>query len=146
MKTAVEVDRRAVILRNPLSARAASFRVLRHRLVDQGDPKAVVVTSAQDCEGKTTCALNLAWALAESGRNRVLLLEVNTARPALAGLLGFLPEDRRPFDYALFHMVARVIQTDHIGERNEKLWSCIRKSASCRWLAGVWLRDPRILD
>ena len=91
VKTAVEVDRRAVILRNPMSARAASFRVLRHRLVDQGDPKAVVVTSAQDCEGKTTCALNLAWALAESGRNRVLLLEVNTARPALAGLLGFLP-------------------------------------------------------
>jgi hypothetical protein len=34
VKTAVEVDRRAVILRNPLSARAASFRVLRHRLVD----------------------------------------------------------------------------------------------------------------
>jgi hypothetical protein len=33
-----------VILRNPLAARAASFRVLRHRLVDQGDPKAVVAT------------------------------------------------------------------------------------------------------
>ena len=91
VRTGVEVDRRAVLLRNPLSARAASFRVLRHRLADQGDPKIIVVTSAQDGEGKTTCALNLAWALAEAGRNRVLLLEANAGRPALAGLLGFLP-------------------------------------------------------
>jgi Mrp family chromosome partitioning ATPase len=91
VRTAVEIDRRAVILRNPLSARAASFRVLRHRLADRGDPKVVLITSANDGEGKTTCALNLAWALAESGRNRVLLLEANTARPGLAGLLGFLP-------------------------------------------------------
>jgi Mrp family chromosome partitioning ATPase len=91
VRTAVEVDRRAVILRAPLSARAASFRVLRHRLADRGDPKVILVTSAHDGEGKTTCALNLAWALAESGRNRVLLLEANTARPGVAGLLGFLP-------------------------------------------------------
>jgi len=91
VRTAAEPDPRAAIFDNPLSARAASFRVLRHRLADRGDPKVLVVTSAQDGEGKTTCALNLAWALAESGRNRVLLLEANTARPALAGLLGFLP-------------------------------------------------------
>ncbi len=91
VRTAVEIDRRAVILRNPLSARAASFRMLRHRLADRGDPKVVLVTSANDGEGKTTCALNLAWALAESGRNRVLLLEANTARPGMAALLGFLP-------------------------------------------------------
>ena len=91
VKTAVEVDPRAIILCDPLSARSASFRVLRYRLADQGDPKVVAVTSAQDGEGKTTCALNLAWALAESGRHRVLLLEVNTGRPGLAGLLGFLP-------------------------------------------------------
>ena len=91
VRTAVELDQRAAILRDPLSARAASFRVLRHRLADRGDPRVLVVTSAQDGEGKTTCALNLACALAESGRNRVLLLEANTGRPGLAGLLGFLP-------------------------------------------------------
>jgi Mrp family chromosome partitioning ATPase len=91
VRTAVEVDRRAVMLRSPLSARAASFRVLRHRLADRGDPRVILLTSAKDGDGKTTCALNLAWALAESGRNRVLLLEANTGRPALAGLLGFLP-------------------------------------------------------
>jgi len=91
VRTAAELDDRAAILRDPLSARAASFRVLRHRLADRGDPKVLVVTSAEDGEGKTTCALNLACALAESGRNRVLLLEVNTSRPGLAELLGFLP-------------------------------------------------------
>ena len=47
--------------------------------------------STKGGSGKTTIATNLAWALAESGRSRVLLLEANTARPALAGLLGFLP-------------------------------------------------------
>jgi len=87
----VEIDPRAAILRNPLSARAASFRVLRHRLAERGDPKVILVTSALDGEGKTTCALNLALALAESGRHRVLLLEANTRRPALASLLGFAP-------------------------------------------------------
>jgi Mrp family chromosome partitioning ATPase len=91
VRTAAQVDDRAPILADPLSARTASFRVLRHRLVDRGDPKAILVTSAQDGEGKTTCALNLAWALAESGRNRVLLVEANTGEPAVARLLGFLP-------------------------------------------------------
>ncbi|HEX7598638.1 MAG TPA: CpsD/CapB family tyrosine-protein kinase, partial [Polyangia bacterium] len=91
IKTGVKMDARAVLMRIPLSVRAASFRVLRHRLVDQGNPKVVVVTSAGDEEGKTTCALNLALVLAESGRNRVLLLEANTDCPALADLLGFGP-------------------------------------------------------
>jgi Mrp family chromosome partitioning ATPase len=91
VKLAAEVDPRAALLRNPLSARAASFRVLRHRLTDGGNPKVILVTSAQDGEGKTTCALNLALALAESGRHRILLLEANTGRPELAGLLGFAP-------------------------------------------------------
>jgi Mrp family chromosome partitioning ATPase len=89
--TGEEIDTRAVLMRHPLSARAASFRVLRHRLAEQGHPKVVLVTSASDEEGKTTCALNLALALAESGRNRVLLLEANTQSPELASLLGFVP-------------------------------------------------------
>jgi Mrp family chromosome partitioning ATPase len=91
VKTGEEIDTRAVLMRHPLSARAASFRVLRHRLAEQGHPKVILVTSASDEEGKTTCALNLALALAESGRNRVLLLEANTQSPELASLLGLVP-------------------------------------------------------
>ncbi len=86
---AEEIDSRAALIRDPLSARAAAFRVLRHRIARAGDPRTILVTSANDQEGKTTCALNLALVLAESGRNRVLLVEANTQNPALTILLGF---------------------------------------------------------
>jgi Mrp family chromosome partitioning ATPase len=44
----------------------------------------VAVTSPRDGDGKTTCAMNLALAFAESGRRKVLLLEASLRRPALA--------------------------------------------------------------
>jgi Mrp family chromosome partitioning ATPase len=44
-------------------------------------------------EGKTTCAANLALALGECGRARVLLVEANLRKPALAELFGFLPPE-----------------------------------------------------
>jgi Mrp family chromosome partitioning ATPase len=71
--------------------RAAAFRALRRRLAEQKDPRVILVTSAQDDEGKTTCAANLALALAESGRLRVLLVEANLRRPKLATIFGFQP-------------------------------------------------------
>ena len=58
-------------------------------LASHGDPRVIMVTSANDEEGKTTCALNLALVLAGSGRTRVLLVEANTQTPALTSLLGF---------------------------------------------------------
>jgi Mrp family chromosome partitioning ATPase len=81
------IDRRAEFLGNPLSDRAGAFRILRHRIAERGDPRVLLVTSAGDGDGKTTCALNLALALCESGRYRVLLVEANTRRPALATML-----------------------------------------------------------
>jgi Mrp family chromosome partitioning ATPase len=72
--------------------RAAAFRALRRRLAEQRDPHAILVTSAQDDEGKTTCAANLALALAESGRRSVLLVEANLRRPKLSEIFGFKPE------------------------------------------------------
>ena len=84
-------DPRLTLLREQASARDAAFRVLRHRVVDRGDPRSVLVTSAGDGEGKTTTALNLALALAESGRFKVLLIEVNVRRPAVAAVLGIQP-------------------------------------------------------
>jgi len=71
--------------------RAAAFRALRRRLAEQKDPRAILVTSAQDDEGKTTCAANLALALSESGRLSVLLVEANLRRPKLSELFGFQP-------------------------------------------------------
>ena len=90
-KPPVDPDPRLILLREPDSARAAAFRVLRHRLAQQGDPRVIVVTSATDGEGKTTCAANLAMALGECERARVLLVEANLRNPSLAALFGFLP-------------------------------------------------------
>lgn len=89
VKLPADTDSRAALLRDPLSARAAAFRVLRHRIAQSGDPRVILITSAHDEEGKTTCALNLALVLAESGRNRVVLVEANTRNPGLTALLGF---------------------------------------------------------
>jgi Mrp family chromosome partitioning ATPase len=84
-------DPRVSLLGDQGSGRAAAFRVLRHRLMGRGDPRTVLVTSAVDGEGKTSCAINLAVALAESGRFKVLLLDANVHRPAVASALGVQP-------------------------------------------------------
>lgn len=85
------VDTRLPMLIEGSRERAAAFRALRRRLAEQKDPHVILVTSAQDNEGKTTCATNLALALAESGRLGVLLVEANLRRPKLSSLFGFQP-------------------------------------------------------
>jgi len=85
------VDPRLPLLMDGSNERAAAFRALRRRLAEQKDPRAILVTSAQDDEGKTTCAANLALALAESGRLNVLLVEANLRRPTLSTIFGFRP-------------------------------------------------------
>src|SRR5262245_27156568 len=77
------------LLHDPMSAAATSYRVLAHRRRRAGDPRIIAVTSARRSEGKTSCAANLAVALAEQGRTMVLLCEANRQRPSLA----------RVFDY-----------------------------------------------
>jgi len=71
--------------------RAAAFRLLRQRLIDRRDVHTVLCTSAHAGEGKTTLAANLALALSESSKYRVLLLEANLRNAALANLFGFDP-------------------------------------------------------
>ena len=84
-------DDRLVLLREPDSERAAAFRVLRHQVLRQNDPQVIVVTSAVPGEGKTTTAVNLALALAECGRARVLLIEANFTNPCLSAVFRFKP-------------------------------------------------------
>lgn len=85
------VDPHLPMLTEEGGERAAAFRALRRRLAEQKDPRAILVTSAQGDEGKTTCAANLALALAESGRLSVLLVEANLRRPKLSAIFGFQP-------------------------------------------------------
>jgi Mrp family chromosome partitioning ATPase len=84
-------DPRLAMIIDPDSERAAAFRVLRHHLLELGRPQVIVVSSARDGDGKTTVAMNLALALAECGRAKVLLAEANVRHPALAGALRLVP-------------------------------------------------------
>lgn len=82
------LDRRLVLLEDPSSPGARSYRLLRHRLLTTGDPRVIAVTSALPGEGKTTAAVNLALSIAEESVGNVLFLDANPRRPALAGLFG----------------------------------------------------------
>jgi Mrp family chromosome partitioning ATPase len=86
-------DPRLVVALDPDSEQARNYRLLRHRLIARSDPHVIAVTSAGAGEGKTTCAANLALAMAEESYARVLLIEANTQRPALAQAFGFKPAD-----------------------------------------------------
>lgn len=79
------------LVRDPDSPLAASFRVLAHRLNAMKDVSTICVSSPARGEGKTACAVNLAMALAEHGREQILLLEANLRHPRLAEVLGFAP-------------------------------------------------------
>ena len=70
---------------------AAAFRLLRQRLIDRGDPRIVLCTSADRGEGKTTLATNLALAFAELGKHRVLLIETSFRSAAIGEVFGFKP-------------------------------------------------------
>lgn len=67
-----------------------SYRMLREglRFLDPtGRARCYVITSADEGEGKSTVAVNLASALAAIGR-RVILLEADMRRPTVAAMLG----------------------------------------------------------
>lgn len=84
-------DPRLALVIDPDSERSAAFRVLRHHLLELGRPQVVIVSSPCPGEGKTTTALNLALALAECGRAKVLLAETHVRRPQLAAALRMVP-------------------------------------------------------
>lgn len=80
-------------VQRPDGAVASAFRILRYRLKSLGNPRTLAVASARAQEGKTTCSLNLAMALAEESRERVLLVEGNLRAPRIAENLGFVPPE-----------------------------------------------------
>ena len=74
-----------MMLKHPRSAMAEAIRHLRTSLmlsVSGGPPEAIVVTSPHPREGKSTITLNLAIALAQDGR-QVVILDCDLRRPRL---------------------------------------------------------------
>jgi Mrp family chromosome partitioning ATPase len=88
-------DPRLMMLADPKGAQAAGFRVLRDTLVTKGLPRILAISSGAAGEGKTTCAINLAIAIAEHRTEKTLLLDASFTDPAIAGLLGI---DETPTD------------------------------------------------
>jgi len=84
-------DGRLELVIDPDSERSAQFRVLRHHLLELGKPQVIIVASPRQGDGKTTTALNLALALAECGRAKVLLADANVRRPQIANVFRVLP-------------------------------------------------------
>lgn len=140
-------DSRLVVLQEHVLERAAAFRALRQRLAEQKDPRAILVTSAHDGEGKTTCAANLALALAESGRVSVLLVEASLRRPELSKLFGCHPshcllsqlaEHRKQID-APWHTIEiqpsglHVLAVAPDGAADEALHSPTFSASMARW-------------
>lgn len=81
-------DPRIVMLADPHGAQAAGYRALRDTLITKNVPRLLAVSSAEAGEGKTTCAINLALALAEHSNERVVLLDASFESPAIADILG----------------------------------------------------------
>lgn len=82
---------RVFIHSEPRGFAAERYRLLRLRLHNfrtQAELKTVLITSPGAREGKSTVALNLAAALAEKGKESVLMLEGDLRRPSLASELG----------------------------------------------------------
>ena len=72
------------------------YRTLAVRLLSLNSRrkmKTLLVTSAEEGEGKTTVAINLAWSLAKSLEGRVLFLDANPGASPLSRVLG--PHARR---------------------------------------------------
>jgi protein-tyrosine kinase len=90
-KIAVSASARLVALTDPKGLGAEKFRALVMRLESlrqQRELKCLQITSGVINEGKTLVAANLALTLAKHSGSKVLLVEGDLHRPALAALLG----------------------------------------------------------
>ena len=75
-----------VLFHEPTGYRAEQIRGLRNKLIamnSDDSAKTLVVTSAQNGDGKTTTAINLAMAFAERERTPVILVDADMRQPSV---------------------------------------------------------------
>ena len=84
-------DRRLVSLLDAASFEAEQYRRLRHQLEElraRNGVRTIAMTSAVAGDGKTLTSVNLAVTLARSSGAKVLLIDMDLRRPAVANALG----------------------------------------------------------
>jgi capsular exopolysaccharide synthesis family protein len=84
-------DARLVSFTNPASFAAEQYQGLRltiERMARTNGAQVIAVTSPAAGEGKTVTSINLAGALAREAQGRVLLIDADLRRPAVARSLG----------------------------------------------------------
>src|SRR5438093_9223775 len=89
--SAGRIDKRLVSLTVPASQEAEQYQALRlklERLQRARETKVIAITSPGARDGKTVTAINLAGAFTSGSNVRVLLIEADLRRPAVAGYLG----------------------------------------------------------
>jgi capsular exopolysaccharide synthesis family protein len=80
---------------DPYSSGCENYRTLRTQVFHAAERRlaqVIVITSAVEGEGKTSTALNLAFAIAQSKEKRVLVIDGDLRRPEIARHLGLDPE------------------------------------------------------
>jgi polysaccharide biosynthesis transport protein len=90
-------DSRLVSFTNPASFAAEQYQGLRltiERMSRTNGAQVIAVTSPAAGEGKTLTSINLAGALAREAEGRVLLIDADLRRPAVARSLGMDDGDR----------------------------------------------------
>jgi capsular exopolysaccharide synthesis family protein len=91
------IEPHLVSLLDPSSVACEQYRTLRY-VVEQAhrdeQVSVVAVSAPSSGQGKTTTAINLAGALAQAPGSRVLLVDADLRRPAMAGRLGVSDRSR----------------------------------------------------
>jgi capsular exopolysaccharide synthesis family protein len=90
----VELEKHRIVARQPRSASADIFRILRTKVLRQmteNNLKAIAVTSPNYGDGKTTVAVNLALSLALDVNQTVLLVDLDLRSPDIHRVLGVEP-------------------------------------------------------
>jgi capsular exopolysaccharide synthesis family protein len=85
------LHQRLIVATEPSAAECEQYRTLRTQLFHAAEKKqtqVVVITSALPGEGKTSTALNLALAIAQSKESRILVIDGDLRRPNIGSYLG----------------------------------------------------------
>jgi capsular exopolysaccharide synthesis family protein len=91
LEFSIRPESRIALLTDPQGAGADRFRYLRLRLKELKAAlgiNSLILTSASPQEGKSTIAMNLATALAEGGKRKVVVVEADLRHPTVARSLG----------------------------------------------------------